>query len=154
MDPKNMTPHEAEYASYVDRGTQTILQDAVQKIVETFSHTDALEDIIGYLEGIRDNIHNQEERLKDMQQKEKLANDKLSAMESSVRNLLQRLQSLEVQVAKAGGHIEKFSADLTRLTTFFEKSPFKRLISRMESIAKTEEIPDEPATGPSTNGHS
>ncbi len=138
-DPKDITQQEAEYAGYVDRGTQVILQEAVQKIAETFSHTDTLEDILGYLEGIRENLHNQEERLKEMQQKDKVAGDKLSAMETSVRNLLQRIANMEVQIANASAQIDKFSGELTRLTKFFEKNPLARVFSRLHAVKIEEE---------------
>lgn len=138
---KDITQQEAEYAGYVDRGTQVILQEAVQKIVETFSHTDALEDILGYLEGIRENLHTQEERLKEMQQKDKVAGDKLNAMETSVRNLLQRVANVEVQIANASAQIDKFSGELGRLTKFFEKGGLARMFSKLP-VVKTDSAND------------
>ena len=55
MTDDNIQKREAEYAGFVDQGTRAVLEDAVQKIVETFAQTDALEDILSYLEEMREN---------------------------------------------------------------------------------------------------
>ena len=139
MDGSQSTQHEAEYAGYVDKGTQIILQDAIQKIVETFSQTDALEDILSYLENIREDLTNHEERIKEIQNKQKQTTEKMSAMETSITNLLQRIQSMEVQVNRACEEVKeareivlKFAYEIIRLTEFFEQPPFKRLFSRLK----------------------
>jgi hypothetical protein len=56
------------------------------------------------------------------------------AMETSVRNLLQRLQSLEIQIAKAVGKVDKSTEDISRLISFFEKSAFARMFSRLQPV--------------------
>ncbi len=132
MNTEKMHGNEAEYAGFVDQGTRAVLQEAVAKIVENFSQTDALEDMISYLEEIRDSIKKSDERIKEVQQKEKQINDKMTMVETSVRNLLQRIQEMEVQVAKSVDVIDEFSGNLIKLTEFFEQPPLKRMFGRLE----------------------
>lgn len=140
MGSKDLTQNEAEYAGYVDRGTQAVLQDAIKKILDTFSQTDALEDILGYLEEMRENLQNSDERMKEIQQREKQISTKVTSMETSTRNLLQRIQTMEVQLIKACEQVETFGRELERLTNFFEKSPLARMVSRLEVKDSGEEM--------------
>lgn len=141
----NVTQQEAEYATFVDKGTQIVLQEAIQKIVETFNQKDTLEDILGYLEKMRDNFQSMEDRLKEMQQRDKQMNDKIGALEISVRNLLQRVQTMEVQLAKTCDAAEATSGDITRLTQFFEKSALARMFTRLKPLPKPAEEQEKPA---------
>ena len=162
VEMKEMDKNEAELAGFVDRGTQTVLQDAIRKIVETFAQNDALEDILKYLEDIREILQNSDDRVKEIQQREKQINERLTATETSVRNLLQRIQSMEVQVAQATEKVdlvnqkaevweeryrkvESIDEKLTALTQFFSKSPLARIFSRLRM---------EPQEGPSAEGTS
>lgn len=139
-EPKDVTQQEAEYAGFVDRGTEIVLQEAIQKVVESFSQTDAMEDILGYLEEMRENIHSMEERLKESQQREKQIGEKVGAAETSVRNLLQRIQSMEVQLAGTSDRVDSLCKNLTRLISFFERAPLARMFSRMESEEEDEQF--------------
>ncbi|NUM34479.1 MAG: hypothetical protein HUU50_08035 [Candidatus Brocadiae bacterium] len=129
---KDMNKSEAEFAGFVDRGTQIVLKEAIKQVVESFSQTEALEDMLGHLEEIRENLQNNEERIKELQQKSKQSNDRLVAMETSIRNLLQRIQTMEVHVNETAERIEGFETSIARLTEFFEKPPLSRLISKLE----------------------
>ena len=142
---KDMNKAEAEFAGFVDRGTQVVLREAIKQVVESFSQTEALEDMLGHLEEIRENLQNNEERIKELQQKSKQSNDRLIAMETSIRNLLQRIQTMEVQVNETSERIGGFETSLARLTEFFEKPPLSRLFSKLETpkvIVETSEQRD------------
>ncbi len=133
MTDKQIQNNEAEYAGFVDQGTRVVLQEAVQKIVESFAQTDALEDIVSYLEEMREGIYNSDERVKEVQQKEKQINDRITMLETSIRNLLQRIQEMEVQVARASEQMDEFVNLLVKLTGFFEQPPLKRMFGKLES---------------------
>lgn len=140
MENQDINKNEAEFAGYVDRGTQVVLQDAIKQIVETFTQTDALEDILSYLEDLRESSQNSDDRIKEVQQKGKQIGDKVGALETSTRNLLQRIQTMEVQVNKSIETIDalddkliNIENQLARLTGFFEeKSGFGRLFAKLE----------------------
>lgn len=142
-ESKDLTQQEAEFAGFVDRGTQVVLQEAIQKVLETFNQADSLEDILGYLEEMRDNLQNSEDRMKEIQQREKQITDKVAAVETSISNLLQRIQSLEVQVNQATDVVSSFEEKLTSLTNFFEQPPFKRMFGRLEMGAGLEDEEEE-----------
>ena len=133
MDLKDLNKSEAEFAGFVDRGTQVVLQDAIGKIVESFSQTDALEDILGYLEEMRETSQNSDERLKESQQKNKQIYDRVTTTETSIKNLLQRIQSMEVQIAEMGERVQSFESSLTKLVTFFEQPAFSRMFSKIQA---------------------
>lgn len=139
MDAKDSTQQEAEYAGFVDRATQVVLEEAIKKVVDAFSQTDTLEHILGYLETMQENIQNIDERVKQLQQREKQVSDKAAATEISLRNLLQRIQTMEVQMEDTSRKVAEFKEDLRRLTTFFEKAPLARMFSRLKSKEEAEE---------------
>lgn len=134
---------EAEFAGFVDRGTQIVLKEAIQQIIQSFNQTEALEDILSHLEEMRENLQNNDERMKELQQKHKQSNDRLVAMETSIRSLLQRIQSMEVQVAETTERIQGFESPLLRLTEFFEKPPFTRLFGKLEALKQTPALSEE-----------
>lgn len=140
---------EAEFAGFVDKGTRMVLEDAVQKIVETFAQTDALEDILSYLEEIRENGQKTDERIKEIQEREKQLNDRMNVTETSIRNLLKRIQEMEVQISKATNQTEQFVGHLVSIADFFEQPPLKRMFGRLkrkdeksEEVDEIEEIED------------
>jgi DNA repair exonuclease SbcCD ATPase subunit len=143
QNQENITQNEAEYAGFVDKGTQIVLQEAIQKVLDTFNQADALEDILGYLEEMREGMQNEEDRIREIQQREKQISDKVSALETSITNLLQRIQSLEVQVTRSCETVESFEGKLTSLTNFFEQPPFKRMFGRLENDAEKNEDEEE-----------
>ena len=132
MAENDIQKREAEYAGFVDQGTRAVLEEAVQKIVETFAQTDALEDILSYLEEMRENASRTDERIKEIQQREKQINDRITVSETSIRNLLQRIQEMEVQISKATEQMEQFVGYLVSIAKFFEQPPLKRMFGRLE----------------------
>ena len=145
MDATNISKSEAEFAGFVDRGTQAVLQDAVKQIVEAFSQNDALEDMLSYLEEMREILQNSDDRLRDIQQRDKKINERMGATETSVSNLLQRIQSMEVQVAQTAEKIDAFTQrfesrlesikhlekNMALLVEFFSKPPFARMFGKL-----------------------
>ncbi|BBM87229.1 hypothetical protein [Candidatus Uabimicrobium amorphum] len=152
MAENDIQKREAEYAGFVDQGTRAVLEEAVQKIVETFAQTDALEDILSYLEEMRENASRTDERIKEIQQREKQINDRITVSETSIRNLLQRIQEMEVQISKATEQMEQFVGYLVSIAKFFEQPPLKRMFGRLEVEGEGEEeqAGEEPAE-PSEN---
>jgi DNA repair ATPase RecN len=114
----DLNAQEAELSGFVDRGTQIVLREAIKQVVETFSQTETLEDILNYLEELRTASQNEEERIKDIQQKTKQAHEKVNALETSIRNLLQRMQTIEVQMNTINenfSHFEQLEEKLEKL---------------------------------------
>lgn len=160
MESTDLTPKEAEFAGFVDRGTQIVLQEAIKKVVEAFQQTDALEDILKYLEEMRTHLQTQAERIKDLEQTTKQNNDRSLSLETSTRGLLQRIQTMEIQLAENtkqiaascqqindngrrldqaveaiqtfGSNLETIAIHLQRLLVFFERPPFQRLFGKFE----------------------
>lgn len=143
MAENDIQKREAEYAGFVDQGTRAVLEEAVQKIVETFAQTDALEDILSYLEEMRENASRTDERIKEIQQREKQINDRITVSETSIRNLLQRIQEMEVQISKATEQMEQFVGHLVSIAKFFEQPPLKRMFGRLEVEKEQEEVSEE-----------
>lgn len=114
----DLNAQEAELSGFVDRGTQIVLREAIKQVVETFSQTETLEDILNYLEELRTSSQNEEERIKDIQQKTKQSHEKVNALETSIRNLLQRMQTIEVQMNTINenfSHFEQLEEKLEKL---------------------------------------
>ncbi len=160
MEPQDLAKSEAELAGFVDRGTQLILQEAIKKVVESFQQTDALEDILKYLEEVRTQLQTQDSRIKDLEQVLKQSNERGLAIETSMRSLLQRIQTMELQIAENSKQLAETSHQLieTRqqiaetskhldltvqcvagmaenlniLVDFFDQPPMKRLFGKLE----------------------
>ena len=131
MENQDIKKTEEQFSEYVDKGTQVILQNAIKEIVETFNKTDALEDILSYLEELRDAIENTDEKINQVQQRQKQMNDKASATEVSIANLLQRIQTMELQIEKSARKTQGFEEKLDKICHFFGQSPFQRMFSRL-----------------------
>lgn len=160
MEQNDLTKKEADFSGFVDRGTQVVLQEAIKKVVEAFQQTDALEDILKYLEEIRTHLQTQAERIKDLEQTAKQNNERSLSLETSTRGLLQRIQTMEIQLAdntkqiaatsqqmlengkrleqaveaiqSFGNNLELIAVHLHRVINFFEQPPMKRLFGKFQ----------------------
>ena len=127
MDAKN----EAEFAGFVDKGTQVVLQDTIKQIIENFSQTEALEDILGYLEEMRETLDSNNDKIKEINQKTQQISQKAANSEVSLKNLLQRIQEMEIKISETSDKVERYEEYLKKLVNFFSKPGLSRMFGKL-----------------------